>query len=942
MTISRFALLALSSVLAASAALPPEIREAVERVRTFDGAEPTAPLHRLTLYTPRAAGNPVERQELAALLAEAATSTGATAFGRTILCQQLNLVAGESERPALEKLAADPAAAADAAIALASMRGGSESPAPPNREACLAKVALDQPAERIAGLTLLARFHPQAAQSEALKAFGDPDDAVVATAIQVAAGHATRALIGRLESLPPSRQAIALEALAARRAEDAAPTIAGLLSSADPAVLHAAVRALGELGDADVLPDFATLVEARPELAATVTEALAVLSSDGIDAAILSALPAAAPGYRACLLRAAASRGSPGLTTALLAEARGTNATVQVEAFKALARVGDAAAYPQLVQLLAESRHPEAGRAVAAVARRVTDDAARWAPLHATLTAPAPSPETLVAVLRILPVIGGPDALAAIRVHCQHANPLVGDAAIRALADWPETKALPLLLSLGSQSTNRTHRALALRGVVRLAADGENPIDSLTSAIPLAASADDRRLLLGALAATKDANALPLVAKLADDPEVKTEALAARRALELNRAPSLVRREELAAQLAPGRKLVAYLNCGVATDSALAGPPRLRLQAGRSFAWAEPTVNSNLAAASCAFDGDKVRFEVSGLDPKQVYTLGFTWWDFDGKGREASVWADGQPLLGRTRLPAWAGKREEPASFRLPLSAAAIQDGSVALEFRREGTDNMPVSEVWLEQGGAPTPPAPPPAPAAMPEVRANAGAATKVLIVTGLDYPGHKWKETTPVLTAHLAKDPRLEISVTEDARSLAAPTLTNYACIVLHYMNWQDPGPGAAAQENLRKTLEAGTGMVLVHFACGAFQEWPEFVKIAGRVWDPKLRGHDPYGLFTVRIVDAAHPITAGLRDFSTTDELYTCLAGDTPVHLLCDAASKVDQKPYPMAFTLDYGKGRVFLSTLGHDVKAFNDEAGQLYRRGTAWAAGLIPQG
>jgi type 1 glutamine amidotransferase len=306
------------------------------------------------------------------------------------------------------------------------------------------------------------------------------------------------------------------------------------------------------------------------------------------------------------------------------------------------------------------------------------------------------------------------------------------------------------------------------------------------------------------------------------------------------------------------------------------------------------------------------------------------------------VWADGQALLPRTHLPAWAGKKEGPATFRVPLSPAAAQDGSVALEFRREGAGNMTVSEVWLEQGGTPTPPPPaaPAQPVTTPAVRANAGAATKILIVTGHDYPGHKWKETTPVLTAHLAKDPRLEISVTEDPRFLGSPALSNYATIVLHYMNWEDPGPGAAAQENLRKTLETGTGLVLVHFACGAFQGWPEFVKMAGRVWDPKLRGHDPYGLFTVRMVDANHPITKGLRDFTTTDELYTCLTGDTPVHLLCDAVSKVDQKPYPMAFVLEYGKGRVFLSTLGHDVKAFNDEAGQLYRRAAAWAAGLEP--
>jgi type 1 glutamine amidotransferase len=37
--------------------------------------------------------------------------------------------------------------------------------------------------------------------------------------------------------------------------------------------------------------------------------------------------------------------------------------------------------------------------------------------------------------------------------------------------------------------------------------------------------------------------------------------------------------------------------------------------------------------------------------------------------------------------------------------------------------------------------------------------------------------------------------------------------------------------------------------------------------------------------------------------------------------------------------YGKGRTFMCTLGHDVKALSVPSVQtLYRRGAAWAAGL----
>ncbi len=225
--------------------------------------------------------------------------------------------------------------------------------------------------------------------------------------------------------------------------------------------------------------------------------------------------------------------------------------------------------------------------------------------------------------------------------------------------------------------------------------------------------------------------------------------------------------------------------------------------------------------------------------------------------------------------------------------------------------------------------------PAAVPV----AAGRKQALIVTGRDL--HNWKATTPVLQAALAADPRLAVTVTEDAKMLAAPELRTYDVIVLHYMNWQDPGPGAAAQEGLRQSVTNGTGLVLVHFACGAFQDWPEFVKIAGRVWDPKLRAHDPRGKFQVSFTDRTHPITAGLPAFEADDELYTCLAGDTPIHLLATARSAVDQKDYPMAFVLQYGRGLVFHCVLGHDEKALSIPAvSQLFRRGCAWAASLPP--
>lgn len=229
--------------------------------------------------------------------------------------------------------------------------------------------------------------------------------------------------------------------------------------------------------------------------------------------------------------------------------------------------------------------------------------------------------------------------------------------------------------------------------------------------------------------------------------------------------------------------------------------------------------------------------------------------------------------------------------------------------------------------------------PAVLPAAEKTPTTEAKILVLTGNEYPGHKWKETAPLLTKFLAADPRLKTVLNDDPAFLTSPKLHEYDAVVLNYMNWQSPDPGPAARENLKKYVESGKGLVLVHFACGAFQDWPEFKNLAGRAWNPKLRGHDPHGKFTVEIVDQDHPITKDMKSFETVDELYTCLEGDKEIRVLAKAVSKVDKKDYPMAFVNQYGKGRVFHCVLGHDVQAFKAEGVQdLYRRGTAWSAGL----
>jgi type 1 glutamine amidotransferase/HEAT repeat protein len=230
------------------------------------------------------------------------------------------------------------------------------------------------------------------------------------------------------------------------------------------------------------------------------------------------------------------------------------------------------------------------------------------------------------------------------------------------------------------------------------------------------------------------------------------------------------------------------------------------------------------------------------------------------------------------------------------------------------------------------------------PEVRANAGAPKKILILTGMEHHNN-WKQITPILVEAFAKDKRLEVSVSENPAVMSKKELlAKYDGYVMLYNNSDKKPAPEGALANLKQAVEGGKGFVLVHFSSGAFHDWTSntgsqvFAEIAGRVWNPKCRGHDRHGTFTVNIVDKDHFITKGMSDYAQTDELYTCLDGTVPIHVVASAVSNVDKKVYPLAFVLNPGKGRTFHCALGHCPKAFNEPTLELFKRGVQWSIGM----
>ena len=233
------------------------------------------------------------------------------------------------------------------------------------------------------------------------------------------------------------------------------------------------------------------------------------------------------------------------------------------------------------------------------------------------------------------------------------------------------------------------------------------------------------------------------------------------------------------------------------------------------------------------------------------------------------------------------------------------------------------------------------------------------VLIVTGQN--GHNWRGTTPLLRKILEDTGKFEVRVTEEFRGAGPETLSPYDLIVLNYFERGRPELrwGERANAAFLDFVRSGKGVVVYHFSMAAFDGWTEYEKLSGGNWRPNNGHHSAPHNFVVDVKDREHPITKGLKlSFpQSNDELYANLrwqpAGS--YHVLATAfddhalyqASRTDARApqplegpganEPMLWTVDYGKGRVFVTALGHDVDQVQTPAFMTtFARGAEWAA------
>jgi uncharacterized protein len=246
--------------------------------------------------------------------------------------------------------------------------------------------------------------------------------------------------------------------------------------------------------------------------------------------------------------------------------------------------------------------------------------------------------------------------------------------------------------------------------------------------------------------------------------------------------------------------------------------------------------------------------------------------------------------------------------------------------------------------------------------------APIKALIVDGQN--NHDWKATTPVLKKIL-EDSRLfavDVATAPSKKPDMAsfrPRFADYKVIVSNYNGEAWP---KETQDDFVKFVRDGGGFVSVHAADNSFPEWPEYNEMIGvGGWGgrneksgPYLRlregrfaqdnspgtggSHGAQHAFLMETRAADHPIMKGLpaKWMHAKDELYDRLRG--PARNVTVLASAFSDKKAggtgldePLLFALDFGKGRVFHTALGHSVESIKCVGfATTLQRGTEWAA------
>jgi len=358
------------------------------------------------------------------------------------------------------------------------------------------------------------------------------------TARELPGRDVTEALAAELAQLSPDRRPMLLLAIADRNDSAVLPTVLKAAKSDSTDMRITAINILIRLGDVSCVPvllDAAIENDARLKQAAG--ETLVRLPGKDVDSDLLGRLGQAKGKLKQVLIELSGQRQIGEALPAVASSLHDTDPGIRGAAVQTIGIIGQESQIADLVKLLQETTVPsersDSRKALLAISGRC---GAACIPHLLPLTKSRDN-ELHSIGLHALAIVGGPDALAAVKTAIDNAEPSVQDEAVRILSTWPnnwpeDSEAGQALLILATSAKKTSHQVLGLRGYlqyirVNKKLSNEQKVAKIKDVWSNVGQAEERHQAIAVLAEAPSAGALELLTSLVDDPAVAEEVYSA-------------------------------------------------------------------------------------------------------------------------------------------------------------------------------------------------------------------------------------------------------------------------------------------------------------------------------------------------------------------------------------------------------------------------------
>ncbi|GAA4806060.1 hypothetical protein GCM10023231_39070 [Olivibacter ginsenosidimutans] len=387
---------------------------------------------------------------------------------------------------------------------------------------------------RIAGLNILSQLKGDAYVSDLIKASKDKNTAYSIAALKLAQ-PALKTHVKEwgkaLRKAEPMTQAAILQALANTKDSQALPMVEQSLKSKDTLVRKTAILAYAKLkGSAGTDRLLQVLEKADSTDRAAVKEAFFTMDDQAFIGQLINALPAAAPTDQVTLLEILANRGANESFDTVSSLLKSEDPAVQSAAYQTLPAIATSQHLSALTQLLSTANDTTE---IEAVQQAIVAAATQGEQKEQTIQAVLASYKNAEAgqkarYFQVFAGIGQGEALAPVVEVLDRNDATLKAAAIKALANWNDSGALPHLVKLSRSVTDAEQFNAVINGLVRLTAQADFPAEQkvllLRDAMTVAQTVAQKKAILGALEANKTYNALIFAGKFLDDPALKATA----------------------------------------------------------------------------------------------------------------------------------------------------------------------------------------------------------------------------------------------------------------------------------------------------------------------------------------------------------------------------------------------------------------------------------